>query len=68
MCTWESKHTLHMRDARHELSLGLPHYTCGVTIGVGTNLKVGGLKPWGRSLKRGSGGAAPEAVVSLLMG
>ena len=23
-----------MRDARHELALGLPHYTCGVTTGT----------------------------------
>ena len=28
----DSKHTRHTRDARHELALGLPHYTCGVTI------------------------------------
>ena len=27
MCTWESKHTRHTRDAHHELALGLPHYT-----------------------------------------
>ena len=26
--TWDSKHTT---DAHHELALGLPHYTCGVT-------------------------------------
>ena len=32
--TWESKHTRHMRDARHKLTLGLPHYTCGVTTGT----------------------------------
>ena len=29
-----SKHTRHMRDARHELALGLLHYTCGVTTGT----------------------------------
>ena len=29
-----SKHTRHTRDARHELALGLPHYTCGVTTGT----------------------------------
>ena len=29
--TLDSKHTCHTRDARHELTLGLPHYTCGVT-------------------------------------
>ena len=34
MRTWESKHTQHMRDTRHELTLGLPHYTCGVTTGA----------------------------------
>ena len=34
MCTWESKHTRHTRDARHELALGLPHYPCGVTTGT----------------------------------
>ena len=32
--TQESKHTRHMRDARHKLALGLPHYTCGVTTGT----------------------------------
>ena len=30
----ESKHTRHTRDARHELALGLPHYTFGVTTGT----------------------------------
>ena len=30
----DSKHTQHTRDARHELTLGLPHYTCGVTTGT----------------------------------
>ena len=34
VCTWESKHTQHTRDAHHELALGLPHYTCGVTTGT----------------------------------
>ena len=29
-----SKHTRHTRDAHHELALGLPHYTCGVTTGT----------------------------------
>ena len=24
----------HMRDSRHKLTLGLPHYTCGVTTGT----------------------------------
>ena len=24
----------HTRNARHELALGLPHYTCGVTTGT----------------------------------
>ena len=31
MRTRDSKYTRHTRDARHELALGLPHYTCGVT-------------------------------------
>ena len=31
---WDSKHMQHTRDARHELALGLPHYTCGVTTGT----------------------------------
>ena len=34
VCMWDSKHMQHMRDARHELALGLPHYTCGVTTGT----------------------------------
>ena len=34
MHTRDSKHTRHTRDARHELALGLPHYTCGVTTGT----------------------------------
>ena len=32
--TRDSKHTQHTRVARHELALGLPHYTCGVTTGT----------------------------------
>ena len=32
--TWNSKHTQHTRNTRHELGLGLPHYTCGVTTGT----------------------------------
>ena len=32
--TWDSEHTQHTKDARHELALGLPHYTCGVTTGT----------------------------------
>ena len=32
--TWDSKHTQHTRDARHELAFGLPHYMCGVTTGT----------------------------------
>ena len=31
---WDSKYMQHTRDARHELALGLPHYTCGVTTVV----------------------------------
>ena len=34
VCMRESKHTQHTRDARHKLTLGLPHYTCGVTTGT----------------------------------
>ena len=35
VCMLDSKHTQHTRDAtRHELALGLPHYTCGVTTGT----------------------------------
>ena len=29
-----SEHTRHTRNARHELALGLPHYTCRVTTGT----------------------------------
>ena len=29
----DSENTQPMRDARHELMLGLPHYICGVTTG-----------------------------------
>ena len=37
-CMRYSKHTRHTRDARHELArLGLPYYTCGVTIGTVKN-------------------------------
>ena len=32
--TWESKRTRRTRDTRHELALGLPHYTCGITTGT----------------------------------
>ena len=32
--TRDSKHMRHTRDACHELVLGLPHYTCGVTTGT----------------------------------
>ena len=32
--TQASEHTRHMRNARHELALGFPHYTCGVTTGT----------------------------------
>ena len=30
----DSKHMRHTREARHELALGLPHYTYGVTTGT----------------------------------
>ena len=39
----DSKHTSHMRDARHELALGLPHYMCGVatgTVAVGNEIQL----------------------------
>ena len=32
--TRASEHTQHMRNARHELTLGLLHYMCGVTTGT----------------------------------
>ena len=32
--TWASEHMRRMRNAHHELALGLPHYTCGVTTGT----------------------------------
>ena len=38
-----SEHTRHTRNARHELALGLSHYTCGVTTGtvaVGNEMKL----------------------------
>ena len=38
-----SKHKRHTRNAHHELALGLPHYTCGVTTGtvaVGNELQL----------------------------
>ena len=38
-----SEHTQHTRNARHELALRLPHYTCGVTTGtvtVGNELQL----------------------------
>ena len=34
VCMQDSKHTRHTRDAHHELALGLPHYTYGVTTGT----------------------------------
>ena len=43
MRTWASEHTRHTKNARHELALGLSHYTCGVTTGtvaVGNELQV----------------------------
>ena len=32
--TWASEHMRYTRNARHELALGLPHYTCRVTTGT----------------------------------
>ena len=49
--TWDSKHMRHMRGARHELALGLPHYMCGVTTGtvaVGNEIQL--LCSWLASL------------------
>ena len=43
MRTWACEHTQHMRNACHELALGLPHYMCGVTTGtvaVGNELQL----------------------------
>ena len=34
MYMWVSEHMQHTRDASHELTLGLPHYMCGVTTGT----------------------------------
>ena len=34
MCTRDSKHTRHTRDACHKFALGLPHNTCGITTGT----------------------------------
>ena len=34
MHTQDSKHMRHTRDARHDLVLGLPHYSCSVTTGT----------------------------------
>ena len=34
MRMWASEHTRHTRNARHELALGLPHYTYGLTTGT----------------------------------
>ena len=41
-----SEHTRHTRNARHELALGLPHYTFGVTTGtvaVGNEMQLIGF-------------------------
>ena len=34
MCAWDRKHMWHTRGAHHKLSLGLPHFMCGVTTGI----------------------------------
>ena len=34
MHMWASEYTHATRDARHELTLGLPQYMCGVTTGT----------------------------------
>ena len=41
--TRDSKHTQHTRNACHELALGLPRYTCGVTtstVAVGNEIQT----------------------------
>ena len=38
-----SEHTRHMKDVHHELTLGLPHYPCGVvtgTVAVGNKMQL----------------------------
>ena len=43
MCMRGSEYMQHMRDTRHELALGFPHYRCGVisdTIVVGNELQL----------------------------
>ena len=43
MHTQDSKHTRHTRDTHHELALGLPDYTCGVTtdtVVVGNEIQL----------------------------
>ena len=43
MCTWASEDMQHTRGACHELTLGLPHYTCGVATGsvaVGNEMQL----------------------------
>ena len=43
VCIWASEHTQHTRNARHELALGLLHYTCRVTTGkvaVGNEMQL----------------------------
>ena len=43
MRTRTSEHTEHTSNARHELALGLPHYTCGVitgTVAVGNEMQL----------------------------
>ena len=34
MHTWANKYWQYTRYACHELVLGLPHYTCGITTGT----------------------------------
>ena len=41
--TRDSEYTQHMRDTHYELTLGLPHYTCGVTtdaVTVGNEIQL----------------------------
>ena len=49
MHTWDSEYTQHRRHAHHELTLGLPHYTCDVTTGtvaVGNEIQLCVAADW----------------------
>ena len=43
MRTWASERMQYTTDAHHELTLALPHYTCGVatgTVAVGSEMQL----------------------------